>query len=127
MLKLRKEHLEAFETQVITLFATRVLAHVKAVWPGEAGELGEPALLSIVQSAIRRAGALGLSAELDVVRFVNLYFILAADFETNPLSMWTRPIFADKTLSPVAKLDRIYQRMEDEFTLIEKRRGPRTS
>ena len=127
MLRLRKEHLDAFETQVITLFAMRVVAHVKAVWPGEAAELGEGTLLSIVQSAIRRAGILGLTAEFDVVRFVNLYFILAADFETKPLSMWTRPIFVDKTLAPVAKLDRIYQRMEDEFTLIEKRRGPRAS
>ena len=99
----------------------------KPFGPDQAAELGEPGLLSMVQSAIRRAGALGLLSEFDVVRFVNLYFILAADFETNPLSMWVRPIFADKTLAPVAKLDRIYQRMEDEFTLIEKRRGPRTS
>ena len=69
--------------------------------------------------------SLASSTEYDIVRFVDLSFILAADFETNPLSMWTRPILADKTLSPVAKLDRIYQRMEDEFTLIEKRRGPK--
>ena len=126
MLKLRKEHLDAFEAQAVALFAARVVAHVKAVWPEETAELGDAVLRSTVQAAVQRAGALGLTTEYDVARFADLSFILAADFETNPLSMWTRSIMVDKTLSPVAKLDRIYQRMEDEFTLIEKRRGPKT-
>ena len=126
MLKLRKEHLDAFEAQAVALFAGRVVAHVKAVWPEETAELGDAVLRSTVQAAVQRAGALGLTTEYDVARFADLSFILAADFETNPLSMWTRSIMVDKTLSPVAKLDRIYQRMEDEFTLIEKRRGPKT-
>jgi len=126
MLKLRKEHLDAFEAQAVALSAARVVAHVKAVWPEETAELGDAVLRSTVQAAVQRAGALGLTTEYDVARFADLSFILAADFETNPLSMWTRSIMVDKTLSPVAKLDRIYQRMEDEFTLIEKRRGPKT-
>jgi len=87
--------------------------------------LEDSVLRSMVQTGIQRAGILGLSSEYDIVRFVDLSFILAADFETNPLSIWTRPILVEKTLSPMAKLDRIYQRMQDEFTLIEKRRGPR--
>jgi len=126
MLKLRKEHLEAFEAQAISLFANRVLAHVKAVWPEESAEFEDSVLRPVVNTAIHRAGMLGLSSEYDIVRFVDLCFILAADFETNPLSMWTRAILIDKTLAPTAKVDRIYQRMQDEFTLIEKRRGGRT-
>lgn len=125
MLKLRKEHLEAFEAQAISLFANRVLAHVKAVWPEESAELEDSVLRSLVQTAVQRAGMLGLSSEYDIVRFVDLGFILAADFETNPLSMWVRGILVDKTLLPAARLDRIYQRMQDEFALIEKRRGGR--
>jgi hypothetical protein len=74
-------------------------------------------------TAIQRAGILGLISEYDVVRFVDLSFILAADFETNPHSVWTRPFITDKTLSPSAKLDRIYTRMQDEFTIIERRRA----
>jgi hypothetical protein len=123
MLKLRKEHLDAFEAQVVSLFATRVVAHVKAVWPAESGELGDPAVTDIVRTAIQRAASLGLLSELDVVRFVDLSFILATNFETNPLAGWTRPILADRSLAPVAKLDRLYQRMEEEFALIEKRKG----
>jgi hypothetical protein len=121
--KLRKEHLAAFEAQVVTLFAARVMAHVKAVWPAECGELGDPAIAEIVRSAIQRGAALGLSTELDIVRFVDLAFILAKDFETNPLAAWTRPIFADKAAPPTARLDKIYQRMEEEFALIEKRKA----
>ena len=123
MLKLRKEHLAAFEAQAIALFANRVLAHVKSVWPEQSTELGDAVVRSTIQTAIQRAGMLGLVSEYDIVRFIDLSFILAADFETNPLSIWTRPFVADKTLSSPAKLDRIYQRMQDEFTLIEKRRA----
>jgi hypothetical protein len=123
MLKLRKEHLDAFEAQVVSLFATRVVAHVKAVWPAESGELGDPAVTDIVRTAIQRAASLGLLSELDVVRFADLSFILATNFETNPLAGWTRSILADRSLAPVAKLDRLYQRMEEEFALIEKRKG----
>jgi len=126
MFKLRKEHLEAFEAQVVKLFTARVVAHVKAVWPAECAELGEPAVLDTVSGGIQRAAALGLVSEHDVVRFVDLSFILAKDFATNPLAGWVRPILADRALAPAAKLDRLYQRMEEEFALIEKRKGGKT-
>lgn len=122
MFKLRKEHLAAFEAQVVSLFASRVVAHVKSVWPAECGELGEPAVAEIVRGAIQRGAALGLSTELDIVRFVDLAFILAKDFDTNPLAVWTRPILADKAAPPAARLDKLYLRMEEEFALIEKRK-----
>jgi hypothetical protein len=122
MLKLRKQHLDAFEAQKVALFKTRVVAHIKAVWPAECAELGDAAVAEIVQGAIKRAVAFGLSSEHDVVRFVDLAFILAADFDTNPLGAWTRPILADRALAPNAKMDRLYQQMEVEFALIEKRK-----
>ena len=125
MFKLRQEHLDAFESHVVSLFTARVVAHVKAVWPAECAELGDTTVNGTVRSAIKRAAALGLSSERDVVRFADLTFLLAKDFETNPLAGWTRPILSDRTLAPGAKLDRLYQRMEQEFDLIEKRKGGR--
>ena len=123
MLILRKAHLDAFEVHVVNLFTARVVAHVKAVWPAECAELGDPGVMGMVQAATKRAVALGLTSELDVVRYVDLGFILVKDFETNPLALWTRSILADRVLAPTAKLDRLYQRMEEEFALIEKRKG----
>jgi hypothetical protein len=123
MLTLRKEHLTAFEAHVVNLFAVRALAHVKTVWPAECGELGDPAVDELVRSCIKRAAALGLSSEYDMVRFIDLSFILVKDFETHPLAGWTRAILADRKLAPGARLDRLYQRMEEEFALIEKRKG----
>jgi len=123
MFRLRKEHLAAFEAYVVNLFLGRVIAHVKAVWPAESAELGDPALGELVRSAVQRGSTLGLSTEHDLVRYVDLTFILTRDFETNPLAGWTRGILADRLLSPRMKLDRLYQRMDDEFTMIEKRKG----
>lgn len=126
MLKLRSQHLAAFEAHVVNQFTTRVLAHVKAVWPAECDGLGEPTVGELVRDGIKRAAALGLTSECDIVRYVDLTFILVKDFETNPLSMWTRPILADRSLAPTAKLDRLYQGMEQQFSFIEKRKGAQT-
>jgi hypothetical protein len=123
MFRLRKEHLAAFEAHVVNLFLARVAAHVKAVWPGESAELGEVALAEIVRAAVQHGSALGLATEYDLVRYVDLSFILTKDFETNPLAGWTRGILADRLLAPRMKLDRLYQRMDEEFTMIEKRKG----
>jgi len=115
----------AFEAHVVNLFLTRVTAHVKAVWPAESAELGDAVLGEIVRTAVQRGSALGLATEHDLVRYVDLSFILAKDFESHPLAGWTRPILADRLLSPRMKLDRLYQRMDEEFTIIEKRKGPK--
>ena len=108
---------------MVNLFLGRVAAHFKAVWPAECAELGDPAVSEIVRGAIQRGAALGLSTEYDLVRYADLSFILAKDFETSPLAAWTRPILADRMIPPRAKLDKLYQRMEEEFALIEKRKG----
>ena len=123
MLKLRKQHLDAFEAHVVGLFTARVLAHVKAVWAAECTGLGDATVAELVREGIKRAAALGLTSEYDVVRYVDLTFILVKDFEMNPLAMWTRPILADRSLAPTARLDRLYQGMEQQFTFIEKRKG----
>ena len=125
MFKLRQEHLDAFGAQVATTFTTRVVAHVKAVWPTECGELGDAAVLEMVRGSIQRAVALGLVSEFDVVRFVDLGFILVKDFESNPYAAWTRPLLADRALGPEARMDRVYQRMNEEFALVEKRKSGR--
>jgi hypothetical protein len=125
MLRLRKEHLVAFEALAADLFISRVIAHAKTVWPVECQELGESALLELVRNGIQRAEAVGLSTELEVVRYVHLSFLLAKDFETNPLAAWTRPILADRTRSPREKLDRLYQQMDLELARIEKRQTPK--
>jgi len=123
MLKLRKEHLAAFEAHVVSLFIARVSTHVKEVWPAECEDMGDATLKEIVRNAIQRGSALGLSTEHDLVRYVDLSFALARDFETSPLAMWTRPILADRSLVPRMKLERLYQRMHEEFALIEKRKA----
>ena len=125
MLRLRKEHLAAFEAHVVNLFVARVTAHIKAVWPAECQELGDPALSEMVRNGIQRGATLGLSTEHDLVRYVDLSFLLTKDFEPNSLAAWTRPILADRMRPPRAKLDRLYQQMDEELTLIEKRKAPK--
>lgn len=122
MFKLRKEHLDAFEAQAVRFFTSRVIAHLEAVWPAECAELGAPVVAEMAKKLIARAVALGFSMETDIVRFVDLAFILAEDFEINPNAGWIRPVLADRKFPPTVRMDRLYQRMEEEFVNIEKRK-----
>ena len=121
MFKLCKAHLDAFEAQVVRMFSARVIEHVNAIWPAECAELGPETVSIIVHNAIQRAAMLGLILEADIVRFVDLSFILGVDFDTNPLANWARPILADRSWSPTEKMDRLYAAMDQEFLRIEKR------
>ncbi len=107
---------------MVKRFARRLVTHLKAVWPAECAELGDSALDEIVNNATKRAASFGLSAEYDIVRYMDLTFLLGKDFETNPLAAWTRPILGDPSLAPAAKMDRVYERMELKLAAIEKRK-----
>jgi hypothetical protein len=122
MFKFRKEHLDAFAAQAAGFFCVRVVAHVQAVWPEECGELGAEAVAELVKKLVGRAAALGLSSEMDVARFVDLAFILAEDFETNPNCGWLKAVLADPKIPPAAKMDKLYQRLEEEFASIDNRK-----
>ena len=65
MFKLRQEHLQAFEAQVVRQFTVRVLTHVKAVFPEECAELGEPGVPALF--VLDGAPVKGLSGTLTVL------------------------------------------------------------
>lgn len=125
MFKLRQAHLDAFEAQVVELFTKRVIEHVTAVWSAECNELGKDLVLNLVRDAIKSAVKQGFSTEYDVVRFVSLTFLLGPGFETNPLSAWVKPILLDRSLLSEVRMDRLYQRMHDQFSIIERRQAPK--
>jgi len=105
------------------LHRARVVAHVKAVWPAECAELGDPAVADTVSGLIQRAAAPRPCQRVGSGPLVDLAFILAGNFDTNPLAAWTRPISHGSKAGSVREAGPALPRMEEEFALIEKRKG----
>jgi len=106
----------------VSLFTARVIAHLKAVcrlnvenWAGLPLARRQKPLFN----APHRSGypTSSISCVLWILRYPG------QRFRDDPLSSWTRPILADRTLAPAVKVDRLYQRMEQEFAAIEKRKA----
>jgi hypothetical protein len=91
-------------------FAERLMAHVRKVFPDECAKLGEPALRQRVEAGIARAEEHGFTAERDVVRFVDVRFLLGDEFEARSRTSWAAAILEDHRPHelPSTRMDRLW-------------------
>jgi len=121
MLTLRQEQIDALAKAAEKQFEDRVLAHLQRVWATECQAVGESRIRQSIREAIERGKALGFVSEYDLVRFIDLFYLLGRKFETNPRAQWAADILNQAELSPATKLDRLWERTEQEIALKEKR------
>lgn len=107
MLILRTEQAAALSDPAAGEFACRLLAHVKAVLPGALAAISDDEARRIVRSGIERARLHGIGLEFDVLRFVDLVFILGEGFDTDAAYPWAAAILDRADLAPSAKVDRL--------------------
>ena len=105
MLVIRDAQLAVFERAFESAFVERVVDHLRRALPAFSGDDPNNALREAVLMWVRRAGEYGIVTEYDLVRFVDLQFVIGADFDTR--RDWAREILADVRLLPSARLDLI--------------------
>lgn len=111
-MRIRKSQMEALSRSVRKRFEDRVVAHLHECFPDDCLAMGEQAVREMVQAGIARAEGYGLSAEYDVVRYVDLMVVRGRDFDTSPRTPWAAPILRDPDLHPTTKMDRLYEQAE---------------
>jgi len=112
MLKIRKEQAESLSRKAQEGFECRVRAHLRRVFRRQCEQIGEPAVRESIRRGIKVAGTYGVKTEYDVVRFIDLEYILCEGFDINPEMPWTAGILNDEDLTPAQKLDRLYERVK---------------
>jgi hypothetical protein len=115
MLQIREEHMAIFEERERELFEKRVVSHLERIWPARCGSLGSPAVLAVVRAGMGSSRRYGIVAELDVVRYIDLAFLLGPNFDRDPRLAWAGESLSNAALRPREKLDRVYARLRAEL------------
>jgi hypothetical protein len=123
MLVIRQQHKDTFGKIARDRFACRALAHCRRVFKENCKKMGDPAVRERIDRGIKAADGYGVRKEHDVVRYIDLMFILGDDFDTSRSSPWAKRILTCEDLGGTTKMDRLYERTEKELVMLQRKRG----
>ncbi len=114
MLIIRNAQMEALSQAMKESFESRAVAHLKRALPEETAELGESEVRQSVRLAVLKAGRHGLTDEYNILRFLNLMYVLGFHFDDDPGIPWARKILADTALQAGTRMDLLTERARQE-------------
>lgn len=113
MLKIRKEHWDALAEAAMRDFESRLEAHLRQHLPEKCAAMERRELREAIRRAVGQARSYGLVAERDISLFVNLAFVLGANFDRNPKYPWAAEILKDPALKDAeTRITRLYEEAE---------------
>lgn len=105
MLTIRDEQMKALAAAAHDQFEVVAVRHLETSVPDFCAHLGPVALAAFVHSAVKRGLSHGLEEDYDLLRFVNLTYLLDPGFDENPDLPWAKAYLADREIDPSARLD----------------------
>lgn len=118
MLIIRKSHKDTFGKVARQKFEDRATEHCRRVFKDDCEKLGDETLRSRIAVGTDAAGTYGIRKERDVIRYVDLMFILSEDFDKNPSFPWAAKILKDEALGGTTKMDRLWDRVGREIAML---------
>jgi hypothetical protein len=112
VLTIRNEQMLVFRRNLEHEFIERLADRLEIVFPDRAAALGRAAVEKQAGSAYSRARSYGLNSKSDVIRFVDVDFVVGADFENAPDMKWALLMLQDDDLSPANKIFRLTRRLQ---------------
>jgi len=112
MLIIRNDQVAALDAAMLNSFRGRMAAHLKETLPDQVGSQDDATLTATIDAGIDAARSLGLSAERDVARFVDLVVGLGPSFLDAAETSWTRALLENQRQAPSARLDAVYRQLE---------------
>ena len=113
MLVIRKKQLEAILQHTYIAedrgFFSRMLTHLKGVFPEKTEAMGDAETRILIQSGLGRAFEYGICKEWNVALFIDLLVGVSEDFDDRKETTWIRAVLEDKRLPEDARLDLIYR------------------
>src|SRR5580704_13332840 len=103
MLMIRNEQMRVLAQGAVKRFEASAARHLKRNIPEFCAELGPEALAGFVRDAVRRGLSHGLEEDYDLLRFVNLTYLLDPGFDDDPELPWAKAYLADLEIPPGAR------------------------
>lgn len=117
MLKLRPDQLQAFEQDLTASFHSRMLVHLRRMFPKRTAAYNEDQLRILVDGGRQRAGRYGLVSERDVCKYIDLMIVFGPAFDRE--QPWAAEILQRHPCEPSLKMrDLIAAATEQEHRLI---------
>lgn len=103
------------EDAALVDFERRAVAHLERCMPDRCERLGPVAVRASVREAIAKARTYRIESELDVLRLLNVMYVLGFDFETYPRYAWAAELLQDTQVQASSRLEIILDRAKREL------------
>ena len=107
MLVIRKEQMEVLQSYQRDQFEQRAQSYLREALPGACAGMDDAQLRQVIRAGVARAAEHDITAECDVVGYLELTLRLGRDFDTDPAYPWARPILLDRCSSAENRLRRL--------------------
>ncbi len=111
MVIIRKEQMDVFPRPVASDLECRIHTHVTRTFPAQCDALGDPEVRRRIRAGMARARRYAIESHYDIMRFVDLLFLLGPEFETDGDLPWAKEILNDPSARDgTERLDRLYEK-----------------
>lgn len=107
----RKNQMDAMRQDMLQDFEDRTFEHLKEFVPGKLKKLGEEGTREQIRAGISRADEYDIVREREVVKFIDLKFVIHQEFDTHPELPWVQAILNDRSLDGEQKIAKIHEEL----------------
>ncbi len=119
MLVIRQAQIDALSAALSQRFEERMVAHLWEVVPEDCEALGDEEVRRSIQTCLRKAREYRISTAFDILRYLNVMYVLGLDFDTDPRFPWARELLLDFGISPRVRMDRLVRRTHEALAARE--------
>jgi len=98
MLKIRDEHMQAFQAQTRTQFEERGVRHLRTHLPEQTAPFSDKDLRTRIQTGGVRARTYGFRSERQIMSFVDTSFLIGPDFDHDRRYPWAQEILLNRAI-----------------------------
>jgi len=114
---IRPEQMQIFSADVEQRFLRQLVAELHQFAPWHAAILGDSGLETCVQFAARRARRYGFTNRGPIRLYLQMVFLLGAEFDSDPLLPWAGRILADSSIDgQTDRATQLYQALGEYLT-----------
>ncbi|MGD0524213.1 MAG: hypothetical protein ABSE49_03660 [Polyangiaceae bacterium] len=115
MLVIRREQLDVFEEAARAHFVRRAVEHLQRTLPAHCASMTPGALRASARHAVTRARSYGITAEVDVLTYLNVMYMLGFEFDTDPRFSWASEWLREPEVQGHAKVRLVFERARREL------------
>jgi hypothetical protein len=111
MLTMRQDQVDAFSREMRKAFVRRQVPRLRTTFPEGTAQIDDQSLLIRIDKDVERAARYDVVNQQDLELFLDCTFMITADFDSSPNSVWAGQILNRPVLSGTEKMSLIHDRM----------------